>query len=91
MIGGISGSFIELPKFDFNLTGMGELVQLPGLIDAIRTVVHSQIASLAVLPNRIVVPLVPNVNIIRMYFSEPDVLDLNVLFQYLDNYRVLSG
>lgn len=24
MIGGISGSFIELPKFDFNLTGIAQ-------------------------------------------------------------------
>lgn len=73
MIGGISGSFIELPKFDFNLTGMGEFVQLPGLIDAIRSVVNSQIANLCVLPNKIVVPLAPHVDVTKLYFPEPDV------------------
>ncbi|KAE9556463.1 hypothetical protein FO519_000348 [Halicephalobus sp. NKZ332] len=72
MIGGISGSFIELPKFDFNLTGMGEFIQLPGLIDAIRSVVNSQIANLCVLPNKIVVPLAPAVDITKLYFPEPD-------------------
>ena len=44
MVGGISGSFIELPKFDFNLTGVGEFVQIPGLIDAIRTIINKYTA-----------------------------------------------
>lgn len=73
MIGGVSGSFVELPKFDFNLTGMGEFVQLPGLIDAIRTIVNAQVANLCVLPNKIVVPLAPNVDVTKLYFPEPDV------------------
>uniref|UniRef100_A0A915DBB7 SMP-LTD domain-containing protein n=1 Tax=Ditylenchus dipsaci TaxID=166011 RepID=A0A915DBB7_9BILA len=72
MIGGISGSFMELPKFDFNLTGMGEFVQLPGLIDAIRSVMNAQIANLFVLPNKMVIPLVPNVDITKLYFPELD-------------------
>ncbi|KAH7731441.1 C2 domain-containing protein [Aphelenchoides avenae] len=72
MIGGISGSFIELPKFDFNLTGMGEFVQLPGLISAIRSVINAQVANLCVLPNKIVVPLAPDVDVTKLYFPEPD-------------------
>ncbi|KAI1729382.1 c2 domain-containing protein [Ditylenchus destructor] len=71
-VGGCSGSLIELPKFDFNLTGMGEFVQLPGLIDAIRSIMNSQIANIAVLPNKIVVPLAPNIDITRLYFPELD-------------------
>lgn len=73
MIGGISGSFIELPKFDFNLTGMGEFVQLPGLINAIRSVINAQTSNICVLPNKIVVPLVPGVDVTKLYFPEPDV------------------
>ncbi|KAK0419418.1 hypothetical protein QR680_014133 [Steinernema hermaphroditum] len=72
MIGGISASFIEMPKFDFNLTGMGEFAQLPGLITAIRSIVNSQVAALCVLPNKIVVPLAPNVDVTKLYFPEPD-------------------
>ncbi|KAL3078792.1 hypothetical protein niasHS_014574 [Heterodera schachtii] len=72
MVGGVSSSFMELPKFDFNLTGMGEFVQLPGLIDAIRSVVNTQVANLLVLPNKIVVPLAPNVDVAKLYFPEPD-------------------
>ncbi|KAL7071319.1 hypothetical protein ACQ4LE_009484 [Meloidogyne hapla] len=72
LVGGISGSFIELPKFDFNLTGIGEFVQLPGLIDAIRSIINLQLANLAVLPNKIVFPLAPNINVSQLYFPEPD-------------------
>ncbi|VDK57177.1 unnamed protein product [Cylicostephanus goldi] len=43
MIGGVSGSFLEMPKIDFNLTGMGEMVELPGLMNAIRSVINSQV------------------------------------------------
>uniref|UniRef100_A0A7E4V2D6 Extended synaptotagmin-2 n=1 Tax=Panagrellus redivivus TaxID=6233 RepID=A0A7E4V2D6_PANRE len=72
MIGGVSASFIELPKIDFNLTGMGEFVQLPGLIDAIRSIMNIQMANICVLPNKIVVPLAPNVDVTQLYFPEPD-------------------
>uniref|UniRef100_A0A1I7TEW1 FTH domain-containing protein n=2 Tax=Caenorhabditis tropicalis TaxID=1561998 RepID=A0A1I7TEW1_9PELO len=61
-----------MPKMDFNLTGMGEMVELPGLIDAIRSVINSQIAALCVLPNEIVVPLAPDVDVTKLYFPEPD-------------------
>lgn len=73
MIGGISVAFMELPKFDFNLTGMGEFVQLPGLINAIRSIINTQIANIVVLPNQVVVPLTPNVDMSKLYFSELDV------------------
>ncbi|VDM59539.1 unnamed protein product [Angiostrongylus costaricensis] len=36
MVGGVVGSFLEMPKIDFSLTGMGEMVELPGLMNAIR-------------------------------------------------------
>lgn len=62
-----------MPKFDFILTGIGEFVQLPGLIDAIRSIINLQLANLAVLPNKIVFPLAPNINVSQLYFPEPDV------------------
>lgn len=30
-------------KIDFNLTGMGEFVELPGLLNAIRAIIDSQV------------------------------------------------
>uniref|UniRef100_A0A914RU67 C2 domain-containing protein n=1 Tax=Parascaris equorum TaxID=6256 RepID=A0A914RU67_PAREQ len=89
MVGGVAGYFLEMPKIDFNLTGMGEMVELPGLMNAIRTIVNAQVAyltlfyfllkfggspvsTLCVLPNEIVVPLAPNVDVTKLYFPEPD-------------------
>ncbi|CAD5213567.1 unnamed protein product [Bursaphelenchus okinawaensis] len=72
MIGGFSASFVELPKFDFNLTGMGDFLQLPLLIDAIRSIINAQMANLCVLPNSIVIPLVPNVNVTKLNVHIPD-------------------
>ncbi|CAB3402497.1 unnamed protein product [Caenorhabditis bovis] len=72
MIGGISATFLEMPRMDFNLTGMGEMVELPGLIDAIRSVINSQIGALCVLPNEVVVPLAPDVDVTKLYFPEPE-------------------
>ncbi|KAK5964928.1 Extended synaptotagmin-2 [Trichostrongylus colubriformis] len=72
MVGGVSGSFLEMPKIDFNLTGMGEMVELPGLMNAIRSVMNSQVAALCVLPNEIVVPLAPNIDVTKLFFPEPD-------------------
>ncbi|KHJ90737.1 hypothetical protein OESDEN_09410 [Oesophagostomum dentatum] len=43
MVGGVSGSFLEMPKIDFNLTGMGEFIELPGLMNALRSIVNSQV------------------------------------------------
>ena len=64
---------ILLQTLDFNLTGLGEIVELPGLIHAIRSVVDQQIEAACVLPNKIVVPLTPHVDITKLYFSEPEV------------------
>ncbi|VDK79854.1 unnamed protein product [Onchocerca ochengi] len=80
MVGSVSGFFLEKPKIDFNLTGMGEFVELPGLLNAIRAVIDSQVSALCVLPNEIVVPLAPNIDITRLHLPEPDgVLRLKII------------
>ncbi|MCP9258736.1 Extended synaptotagmin-2 [Dirofilaria immitis] len=74
MVGGVSGFFWKnrFQKIDFNLTGMGEFVELPGLLNAIRAIIDSQVSALCVLPNEIVVPLAPNIDITRLHLPEPD-------------------
>uniref|UniRef100_A0A915Q6N5 C2 domain-containing protein n=1 Tax=Setaria digitata TaxID=48799 RepID=A0A915Q6N5_9BILA len=80
MVGGVSGFFLEKPKIDFNLTGMGEFVELPGLLNAIRSIIDSQVSALCVLPNEIVIPLAPGVDATRLHFPEPDgVLRLKIV------------
>ncbi|VDM12278.1 unnamed protein product, partial [Wuchereria bancrofti] len=80
MVGGISGFFLEKPKIDFNLTGMGEFVELPGLLNAVHAIIDSQVSALCVLPNEIVVPLAPNFDITKLHLPEPDgVLRLKIV------------
>lgn len=50
MVAAVNASFVELPKFDFNLTGMGDFLQMPLLNDAIRSIINAQLANMAVLP-----------------------------------------
>ncbi|VDK56120.1 unnamed protein product [Gongylonema pulchrum] len=62
------------------MTGMGEFVELPGLLNAIRAIIDTQVSSLCVLPNEIVVSLAPDVDVTQLYFPEPDgVLRLKVV------------
>jgi hypothetical protein len=89
MVAGISGSFVELPKFDFNLTGMGEFIQLPLLNDAIRSVVNAQLANLCVLPNTMIIPLVPDINITKLFVPLPDVSQHFVFSIFLTFYLCL--
>ena len=78
----------SLQKIDFNLTGMGEFVELPGLMTAIRSVMNSQVredcrdrengeslkvGAMCVIPNEIVVPLAPDVDVTQLFFPEPNV------------------
>jgi Ca2+-dependent lipid-binding protein len=95
LFGAVSVFLLDTPKIDFNLTGMGEMVELPGLMyvivdiycncrtvlfycncrTAVRSVMHTQIAAICVLPNQIYIPLIPTVDVVHMKFPEPDVRD----------------
>uniref|UniRef100_A0A1I7XSM8 C2 domain-containing protein n=1 Tax=Heterorhabditis bacteriophora TaxID=37862 RepID=A0A1I7XSM8_HETBA len=68
---------------------MGEMVEFPGLMNAMRTVVNSQVAALCVLPNEIVVPLAPNVDVTKLFFPEPDVCS-HLHFLSTFNYFILA-
>lgn len=72
MVGGVTAFFLDDPVIDFNLTGLGEMVEVPGLMGAIRSVVTTQVRAIAVLPNEIVVPLTAETDVARLHFSEPD-------------------
>jgi Ca2+-dependent lipid-binding protein len=72
MVGGVTAFFLDDPKIDFNLTGLGEMVELPGLMGAIRSVVTSQVRAICVLPNEIVIPLTTETDIAKLHFPEPD-------------------
>uniref|UniRef100_A0A915HL66 C2 domain-containing protein n=1 Tax=Romanomermis culicivorax TaxID=13658 RepID=A0A915HL66_ROMCU len=72
MIGGVTAFFLDVPTIDFDLTGLGEFVELPLLITTVRNVINTQVSSICVLPNEIVIPLTTETNIVNLYFQEPD-------------------
>lgn len=72
LVGGVCMFFLDEPHIDFDLTGLGEFVELPGLIGAVRNVVKMIVSSICVLPNEIVVPLVRDLDIVKLRFPEQD-------------------
>uniref|UniRef100_A0A5S6QMU8 C2 domain-containing protein n=1 Tax=Trichuris muris TaxID=70415 RepID=A0A5S6QMU8_TRIMR len=70
--GSFSIFFLDEPAFDFKLNGLGEFMDFPGLTRALKSVVNSQIASLCVLPNEIVIPVVKNVDMAAASMIEPE-------------------
>ncbi|XP_060068072.1 extended synaptotagmin-2-like isoform X3 [Ylistrum balloti] len=80
LFGGMSFFFINTPDIDFNLTGLANSLDLPGLSDMLDTIIAEQISNIMVLPNRIVVPMVQDVNLMRLRYPQPDgVLRVHVL------------
>ncbi|KRX71894.1 Extended synaptotagmin-2 [Trichinella sp. T6] len=69
--GGFVIFFLNEPAFEFDLTGAGELVEMPGLMRAMRSVISSQLANICVLPNEIVIPVVPETKMCDLSMSEP--------------------
>ncbi|XP_063149752.1 extended synaptotagmin-1 isoform X2 [Candoia aspera] len=54
--------FIRRPTLDINWTGMTNLLDIPGLSSLSDTMIMDSIASFLVLPNRLLIPLVPNLH-----------------------------
>ncbi|XP_021349664.1 extended synaptotagmin-2-like isoform X3 [Mizuhopecten yessoensis] len=80
LFGGMSFFFINTPDIDFNLTGLANSLDLPGLSDMLDTIIAEQISNIMVLPNRIVVPMVQDINLMLLRYPQPDgVLRIHVL------------
>lgn len=46
LIGGVQYYFLNPPSLDFNLIGVADLFDMPGLSDLIRSIVQEQIAAM---------------------------------------------
>ncbi|XP_063997377.1 extended synaptotagmin-1 [Pogoniulus pusillus] len=62
IVGALSMFFIRRPTLDINWTGMTNLLDIPGLSSMSDTMIMDTISSYLVLPNRLLVPLVPNLH-----------------------------
>ncbi|XP_036310464.1 extended synaptotagmin-1 [Pipistrellus kuhlii] len=60
IVGAVSMFFIRRPTLDINWTGMTNLLDIPGLSSLSDTMIMDSISAFLVLPNRLLVPLVPD-------------------------------
>ncbi|XP_054150579.1 extended synaptotagmin-1, partial [Melozone crissalis] len=60
IVGALSMFFIRRPTLDINWTGMTNLLDIPGLSSMSDSMIMDSIASYLVLPNRLLVPLLPD-------------------------------
>uniref|UniRef100_A0A8C1W4J0 Extended synaptotagmin-like protein 1a n=1 Tax=Cyprinus carpio TaxID=7962 RepID=A0A8C1W4J0_CYPCA len=66
LIGAITMFFIRRPKLDINWTGLTNLLDIPCLNNLSDTMIMDAIASFLVLPNRLTVPLVANLQVAQL-------------------------
>ncbi|XP_038551560.1 extended synaptotagmin-1 [Micropterus salmoides] len=66
IVGAVTMFFIRRPKLDINWTGMTNLLDIPGLNVMSDSMIMDAIASFLVLPNRLVVPLVPGLQLAQL-------------------------
>lgn len=59
-IGGLTVFFLNRPKISFDLINLLNVLDIPGLKSKLRSVAEDVICSIMVLPNRIVVPMSPD-------------------------------
>lgn len=72
LFGGMSVFFLNNPSIDFNLKGLADAFDLPGLREMVEDIIAEQIANIMVLPNRIAVPMVPELNLALLKYPPPE-------------------
>lgn len=78
LVGGLQIFFLNSPHVDFNLVGVTDLLDLPGLSDMLRKIIIEQIGAIMVLPNKLPITLNADVQASTLKMPEPEVRgDLN--------------
>ncbi|TGZ64757.1 hypothetical protein CRM22_006217 [Opisthorchis felineus] len=78
--GAVTVCFLDSPYIHFALTDIGNILSLPGLQQTLNTVIRNVVDELIVLPNRLPVQLLDNVDIRRLKYPMPQgVLRVNVI------------
>ncbi|XP_054831941.1 extended synaptotagmin-1 isoform X1 [Eublepharis macularius] len=62
IVGALTVFFIRRPTLDINWTGFTNLLDIPGLSSVSDTMIMDAIASFLVLPNRLLIPLIPDLH-----------------------------
>ncbi|XP_069318699.1 extended synaptotagmin-2 isoform X2 [Eulemur rufifrons] len=71
LVGALSIFFLRKPLLEINWTGLTNLLDIPGLNGLSDTIISDVISNYLVLPNRITVPLVSEVQIAQLRFPVP--------------------
>ncbi|XP_053706519.1 extended synaptotagmin-1 isoform X2 [Synchiropus splendidus] len=66
LVGAITMFFIRRPRLDINWTGLTNLLDIPGLHAMSDTMIMDAIASYLVLPNRLTIPLVADLQVAQL-------------------------
>lgn len=73
LVGGLQIFFLNNPDIDFNLVGVADLLDMPGLSDMLRRIIVEQIGAIMVLPNKLPITLSTEVPSIALKMPEPEV------------------
>ncbi|CAH8853665.1 unnamed protein product [Trichobilharzia szidati] len=78
--GAVTVCFLDSPYINFSLTDMGNILGLPGLQQTLNTVIRNVVNQLVVLPNRLPVQLLPDIDIQSLKYPLPQgVLHVNMI------------
>ncbi|XP_071446614.1 extended synaptotagmin-2-B isoform X2 [Hetaerina americana] len=72
LVGGLQIFFLNNPTIDFNLVGVADLLDMPGLSDILRRIIVETVASMMVLPNKLPITLSENVPARILRSPEPE-------------------
>lgn len=73
LVGGLQIFFLNNPSIDFNLVGIADLLDMPGLSELLRKVIIEQIGAIMVLPNKLPITLNADVLASTLKMPEPEV------------------
>lgn len=73
LVGGLQIFFLNNPDVDFNLVGVADLLDMPGLSDMLRRIIIEQIGAIMVLPNKLPIALSNEIEAISLKMPEPEV------------------
>lgn len=84
LVGGLQIFFLNNPNIDFNLVGVIDFMDMPGLSDLLRRIIVEQIGNIMVLPNKLPITLSNEVPATALKMPEPEVSKVPISFN--DNF-----
>lgn len=72
LVGGLQIFFLNNPNIDFNLVGIADFLDMPGLNDMLRRIIVEQVGAIMVLPNKLPITLSDQVPAALLKMPEPE-------------------